>query len=154
VTEIYNINNIPEDYIDDPQFKSLMKTLYLGFAGGSEKLYVNIDYVKPGGKSVKYHSHSSQEEFFLILNGKGLLRLDGNEFCVQKGDFFSKPAGRGISHQFINDGDDALEILDCGLRVEDDVITYPDDDVILLKKDRKAFRLSDEYSEWSSDPNE
>jgi uncharacterized cupin superfamily protein len=30
---------------------------------------VNIDYVKPGAKSTKFHSHSLQEEFFLILNG-------------------------------------------------------------------------------------
>lgn len=39
-------------------------TKYLGAAAGSEKIYVNIDYVPSKAYSAKYHSHSQQEEFF------------------------------------------------------------------------------------------
>lgn len=151
--KVFNLDNVPDEYVDDPKFTSLMKTLYLGAAAGSERIYVNIDFVKPGGKSVKYHSHSKQEEFFLILAGESTLRMNGEEITVRKGDFVAKPAGKGIAHQFINTGDEVLEILDCGLVDPDDVITYPDEDVVLLKKQRLIFKRCDALADWSSDPN-
>jgi uncharacterized cupin superfamily protein len=52
-----------------------LMTQCLGAAAGSERLYVNIDTVPPGAYSAKYHSHSNQEEFFLILSGSGTLRM-------------------------------------------------------------------------------
>lgn len=150
---VVNIDNMPDEFVDDPQFESPMKTAYLGAAAGSEKIYVNIDYVKPGAKSVKYHSHSRQEEFFLILKGSGMLRMRGKEIPVRQGDFVAKPAGKDIAHQFINNGAEVLQILDCGLNEKDETVTYPDEGVILLKKQRLAFRISDALRDWSSDPN-
>lgn len=152
-TNIINLSNVPEDCIDDPQFKSMMRTYLLGAAAGSEKLYVNIDQVKPGGKSVKYHAHSTQEEFFLILGGSGILRMNNEEFAVTKGDFVAKPAGKGIAHQFINTGTEILEILDCGLKTGDDVATYPDEDIVFVRKSGLVFKRGDAISDWSSDPN-
>ena len=58
MSSIHNIEKIPDQFIDDPDFSSGLKTKFLGALGGSERLYVNIDYVKPGCKSVKYHSVS------------------------------------------------------------------------------------------------
>ena len=153
MVRILNVDNLPDEFMDDPKFESKMKTLYLGAAAGNDKLYANIDYVKPGAKSVKYHSHSEQEEFFLILEGSGTLRMNDKKIPVKRGDFVAKPAGKGIAHQFINDGTEVLQILDCGLNERDEVITYPDDGVILLKKQRIAFKISDALKEWSSDPN-
>lgn len=153
MTTVHNLNSFPEDFADDPSFSSKMKTLYLGAAAGSERLYVNIDFVKPGGKSVKYHSHSGQEEFFLVLAGEGTLRVDGEEIPVTKGSFVAKPAGKGIAHQFINIGDEVLQILDCGLKAPSDVISYPDENVVLVKSERMVFKSSDALAGWSSDPN-
>jgi uncharacterized cupin superfamily protein len=153
MVKILNIASLPDEFIDDPKFESEMKTLYLGAAAGSEKLYVNIDHVKPGAKTVKYHSHSTQEEFFLILEGSGTLRMNGKKIPVKKGDFVAKPAGKEIAHQFINDGSEVLRILDCGLNEKNETVTYPDDDVILMKKQRMAFKISDALKDWSSDPN-
>jgi uncharacterized cupin superfamily protein len=150
---VFNIDNIPDEFVDDPQFESSMKTKYLGAAAGSEKIYVNIDYVKPGAKSVKYHSHSRQEEFFLILAGSGVLRMKDKESPVRQGDFLAKLAGKDIAHQFINDGSEVLQILDCGLNEKDETIAYPDEGIILLKKQRLAFKISDALKDWSSDPN-
>lgn len=151
--DILNVDSLPEEFIDDPKFESQMRTLYLGTAAGSEKIYVNIDYVKPGAKSVKYHSHSKQEEFFLILEGSGILRMNDDETPVKKGDFVAKPAGKEIAHQFINNGSEVLQILDCGLNEKDETITYLDDEVIFLKRQRMAFKISDALKDWSSDPN-
>jgi uncharacterized cupin superfamily protein len=151
--KVLNIVDIPHEFVDDVKFKSPMKTAYLGAAAGSEKLYVNIDYVKPGAKSVKYHSHSKQEEFFLILKGSGILRMQDEEIFVRQGDFVAKPAGKEIAHQFMNNGSEVLQILDCGLNERDETITYPDEEVILLKRLGLAFKVSDALKDWSSDPN-
>jgi len=65
--KINNLENIPDEFIDDPNFKSGLQTQSLGKLAGSKDIYVNIDLVKPGRESTKYHSHSVQEEFFIIL---------------------------------------------------------------------------------------
>jgi uncharacterized cupin superfamily protein len=152
--KILNIDSVPDEFVDDPRFESAMKSICLGAAAGSRKIYVNIDYVKPGAKSVKYHSHSRQEEFFLILSGSGILRIKDEEIPVKQGDFVAKPAGEDIAHQFINNGSEVLQILDCGLNETEETVTYPDEGVVLLKKQRLAFKISDALKGWSSDPNE
>ncbi len=151
--KVLNIDNLPNEFVDDPGFGSQTKTAYLGAAAGSQRIYANIDYVMPGAKSVKYHSHSKQEEFFLILRGSGVLRIKGQELPVRQGDFVAKPAGKDIAHQFLNTGSEIPQILDCGLDERDETIAYPDENVILLKKKRLAFKISDALKGWSSDPN-
>lgn len=152
--KVHNLGNIPKRHIDDPEFRSVMMTKRLGALAGSVRLYVNIDSVKPRGKSVKYHSHSLQEEFFLILKGSGILRLQGRTIPVKAGDFFAKPGGRGISHQFVNNGKSVLEILDCGTNDRNDVVKYPDEGVVLLRDKRLAKKGSRILTDWTPDPNE
>lgn len=154
MNNISNIDNVPKEYIYDSDFQTKLKTVLIGDAIGCEKFYVNIDYVKPGGESVKYHSHSQQEEFFLIMTGKGILRLNGEEILIKTGDVISKPAGKDIAHQFINNSSEILQILDIGTREKDDIITYPDDNVILIKNQNLVFNISDNIRSWTSEPNE
>ena len=154
MNRISNIDNIPKEYSDDPDFQSKMKSLYVGDAIGCEKIYVNIDFIKPGGKSAKYHTHSKQEEFFLIMSGEGILRMDGEEILIKTGNVISKPAGKDIAHQFINNSTELLQILDVGTREEGDFATYPDEDIILLRDKKMSYNISDNLKNWSSDPNE
>jgi uncharacterized cupin superfamily protein len=151
---IFNIDNIPKEYMYDPDFQTKMKTLLIGDAIGCERIYVNIDFVKPGGVSVKYHSHSKQEEFYLIMNGKGILRINGEEISIKKGDVISTPAGKDIGHQFINNSDEILQILDVGTRDKDDIITYPDENVMYIKSRKLVFNINDDVKGWTSEPNE
>ncbi|MGZ4107051.1 MAG: cupin domain-containing protein [Tumebacillaceae bacterium] len=151
MTKIYNLNNMPGE---TEVTYGPVKTLYLGLAAGSEKLYVNIDRLQPGAKSAKYHTHSAQEEFFIILSGSGTLRMDGEELPVKAGDFVAKPAGKGIAHQFINTGTELMEILDCGVPSTDDIVTYPDDDIVYVKQLKKDFKLSESVQGFSGEPNE
>jgi len=154
MVNVLNISNIPEEYTDDPKFASKMRTIFMGAAAGSRKIYVNIDYIKPGAKSVKYHSHSRQEEFFFILKGTGTLRMNDGKVQVKAGDFVAKPAGDGLAHQFFNNGEEVLEILDCGTKEDNDIITYPDEDLVLLREEGLIFKKSDAQESWSSEPNE
>lgn len=147
---LLNLDSIPEDCVDA---SPLLTTLLVGRAGGSERLYVNIDRLQPGAKSCKFHKHSLQEEFFLVLRGHGTLRLEDMTYQVRPGSCFSKPAGRGIAHQFINTSDDVLEILDVGIPHPEDVIEYPDEKVTYRRAEKLVHREGEPLSDWTSDPN-
>jgi uncharacterized cupin superfamily protein len=149
-----NINNIPSEYMYDPDFQSKLKTVLIGDAIGCEKIYINIDFVKPGGVSTKYHSHSKQEELFLVMSGNGILRIDDQEIPIKTGDVVSKPAGKNIKHQFINNSTDILQILDVGTREKGDVVAYPDENIVYFKDENLVFNIDDNIKNWTSDPNE
>ena len=105
--------------------------------------------------STKYHSHSQQEEFFIIISGNGTLRINDDELSVKQGDFFAKPAGQNIAHTFYNSGTESLVILDIGTNEKEDTCYYPDEDVYLQKSNeqRRTFRGSDLDTLWTSEPN-
>ena len=96
-----------------------------------------------------------QEEFFMILSGTGTLRVNDENIEVSPGFVFSKPAGKGIAHQFINTGTEVLEILDVGTIEKDDVATYPDEKVVYIRKDDLVFSTDDDLMSkgWTSNPN-
>lgn len=151
--EIKNIEKLLELYIwnDDAG----LTTKSLGEAAGSEKIYVNIDSVPPKAYSTRYHSHSQQEEFFLILSGTGTIRINDEEKTVCKGDFIAKPAGKNINHTFYNSSDEILTILDIGTNEKEDTCYYPDEDMYMQKSNgvRRIFKGTDLNSSWAPDPN-
>lgn len=151
--EIKNIEKLPKNFIWSDEAGLVTKSL--GEAAGSQKFYVNIDYVPPGAFSTKYHSHSQQEEFFLILSGRGTLKLNGQERSVEKDDFIAKPAGKGLAHTFYNSGDNVLVILDVGTNEKEDTCFYPDEDVYMQKSNgvRSVFHGEQLDTAWSSQPN-
>jgi uncharacterized cupin superfamily protein len=151
MVNIFNMDSIPNEYTMD--FLGKANTSYLGKLAGSNKIYINIDRISPGSKSAKYHSHTKQEEFFIILSGYGTLRIDGKEYLVKKGDFVSKPAGKGIAHQFTNTGDEVLEILDVGTKEEGDIAYYPDEEVYYFSDENLVFNANSKLSTWDSEPN-
>lgn len=151
--EIKNVEQLAKKFIWEDSVGLITKSL--GAAGGSQKIYVNIDYVPPKAYSTKYHSHSQQEEFFMILSGTGILRLQGKEWTVNQGDFFAKPAAQNIAHTFYNSGNEILAILDVGTNEKEDTCYYPDEDVYMQKSNeqRRVFRGSDLNFLWTSEPN-
>ncbi len=151
--KILNLENLPPEFVWRDEIGLVTKSL--GAAAGSERLNVNIDSVPPGALSTKYHSHSQQEEFFLVLEGEGTLRLNGEKIPVSKGDFIAKPAGKNIAHTFYNSGIEALVLLDVGMAEKEDTCYYPDEDVYLHKSNGKnrVYHEADIDADWSSDPN-
>ena len=151
--KILNLENLPPEFVWRDEIGLVTKSL--GAAAGSERLNVNIDSVPPGALSTKYHSHSQQEEFFLVLEGEGTLRLNGENISVSKGDFIAKPAGKNIAHTFYNSGSEALVLLDVGTAEKEDTCYYPDEDVYLHKSNGKnsVYHEGDIDADWSSDPN-
>jgi len=151
---ISNTDHLDEQFVWQDQVGLITQSL--GAAAGSRKFYVNIDRVQPDAYSTKYHSHSQQEEFFLILEGSGALRFDGREYPVRKGDFISKPGGQNLAHQFYNSGSEVMVILDVGTNEPEDTCFYPDEGAYLHKSngERHIFSKQSLLENWTSDPNQ
>ena len=151
--KINNIDELAPEFIWQDSLGLITKSL--GAAAGSSKIYVNIDSVPPKGYSTKYHSHSQQEEFFIVLEGTGTLRLNNETATVKKGDYIAKPGGRGITHTFYNSGTKNLVLLDIGTVEPEDTCYYPDEDVYLHKSNgvNHPYHGGVVDKEWTSDPN-
>lgn len=151
--DINNMDKLSKQYIWQDAVGLITKSL--GEAAGSQKIYVNIDYVPPKAYSTKYHSHSQQEEFFMILSGTGTLRLNDEEKTVRQGDFIAKPAGKNIAHTFYNSGNDILTILDVGTNESEDTCYYPDADMYMQKSNglKRIFSGANLNTSWSPEPN-
>ncbi|WP_243099166.1 cupin domain-containing protein [Clostridium sp. MF28] len=89
----------------------------------------------------------------MIISGCGTLRMDGKEYLIKKGDFIAKTAGKNIAHQFINTGNETLEILDVGTKEEGDMAYYPDEDVYYLSEQKLIFNGNSKLNGWDSEPN-
>jgi uncharacterized cupin superfamily protein len=86
----------------------------LGEHSGLRRIGVNVDLVRPGERSTKFHWHHEEEECFLVLSGSGILMVGDERYRVGPGDFFAKREGPERPHQFVNDGEHDLRILTIG----------------------------------------
>ena len=68
-----------------------------------------VDYaVLPPGASIGRHTHGDEEELYLVLEGRGTMFLDGQEFPVQAGSVILNP--RGGTHGLRNDSEAPLRL--------------------------------------------
>lgn len=72
--------------------------------------------VMPPGTSIGEHTHAdSEEEYYLILDGEGVMRRDGETFPVRAGDLVrNRPGG---THALENPGPGELRLFVFELRV-------------------------------------
>jgi uncharacterized cupin superfamily protein len=100
----------------------------LGVAAGSRTTGLKHIEVAPGKESAPLHCHSVEEEIFVVLDGDGLLVLEGEEeageTAVRAGSVVARPAGTGVSHLF-RAGASGLALLAYGPRHPADVCYYP-----------------------------
>ena len=59
----------------------------LGLAAGSSRLGLRRAEIEPGGRSTPAHTHSAEEELFLVLGGSGLSWQGGVTYEIEAGDF-------------------------------------------------------------------
>jgi uncharacterized cupin superfamily protein len=95
--------------------------------------------VVPAGKpNFPYHAHAAMWEFYWILSGSGVLRLESGEQPIRAGDFFvCRP---GEPHQIKADIDADLEYAVISDNVMADLIHYPDSGKWNAKPGRRIFR--------------
>jgi uncharacterized cupin superfamily protein len=114
----------PVREVREPLYDSIGARLAPGTA--AQKLGASLDIVAPGKRSCPYHFHYAQEEMFIVLEGRGTLRVAGELLPLQTGDMVFIPAGPAYPHQIINSSDEPLKYLSISTRETPEVVDYPD----------------------------
>lgn len=100
----------------------------IGRAAGLQRIGLHVERVAPGERTSLPHAESDEEEFVLVLEGEISAWIDGHLHPMTKGDLAAFPAGTGIAHTFINDGDaDALLLVGGERTKATNRIVYPVD---------------------------
>ena len=80
-------------------------TRRLGAAAGLQRLGINVQRLPPGSRSSWPHAESDEEEFVYVIAGEVDAWIHGEIHRMAAGDLAAFPAGTGITHCFINNGD-------------------------------------------------
>ncbi|SAK62818.1 transcriptional regulator [Caballeronia glebae] len=107
----------------------------LGDAAGLSDFGVNLMHLPPGGWSSQRHWHSHEDEFVQVLEGELVLIEDGGETTLRAGDCAAFPKGTGNGHHMINRSERIAVYLEVGSRVQDDLTTCSDVDMMSANAD-------------------
>ena len=104
---------------------------YCGFESKDarfEQLGVNLNVLQPGEPMTMYHREDAQEDF-LVLEGRCVLVVEGEERPLRKWDLFHCPPG--VDHAIVGAGNGPSLVLAVGARTgqEDKGLVYPADPV-------------------------
>lgn len=100
----------------------------LGPILGLQRLALHIARVPPGKESFVYHRHERDEEFMVILSGRGRAEIGDAIFEIGPGDVMGFTAPNGPAHHIANPFDEDLIYLMGGESSTLDVAHYPRDD--------------------------
>ncbi len=92
--------------------------LHLSPLLGAGKLNVRTYRIQSGGSWARHHSHSSREELYYVLKGRGTVRINKKNVIVTEGDLISKPIGPDLSTNFVADQGEPLTVLDIEVHME------------------------------------
>ncbi|MEO5881379.1 MAG: cupin domain-containing protein, partial [Caldimonas sp.] len=115
-----------------PRQRELRPPLYdtecarLGAGTAAVGLGMSIDILAPGMRGCPYHLHHAQEEAFVVLEGRGTLRVAGEMLEIEAGDVAFLPAGPDYPHQIINTSAAPLKYLSISTRERPEIVEYPD----------------------------
>ncbi len=102
----------------------------LGDAVGLTRFGVNLVHLNPGDWSAQRHWHSHEDEFVYVLEGEVTLVTDAGEQVLAPGMAAGFPAGVEDGHCLVNRGSAVAVYLEAGDRAQDDLVRYPDIDLI------------------------
>lgn len=91
---------------------------------GLQRLILRMGRIPPGKESFIYHSHHREEEFILILSGRGIAEIDDEEFEVAPGDFLGFPTP-SVAHHLRNPFEADLVYLMGGERQAMEIGDFP-----------------------------
>lgn len=134
---IRNFDRAPlERQLRAPLYDTACARLAPGTA--ARKLGASIDVLAPGMRGCPYHLHHAQEEMFVVLEGRGSLRVAGEMLPIETGDVIFIPAGPEYPHQIINTSEAPLKLLSVSTQEQPEICEYPD---------------SDKFSAWNDGPD-
>lgn len=108
---------------------------------GARNLGYNLTVLPPGKVQCPFHSHHSEEEMFLILEGEGELRFGNERFPIRRHDVIAcPPGGPEVAHQIINTGTTAMRYLALSTLVEVEACEYPDSGKVSIVTGKRGNR--------------
>ena len=108
----------------------------LGLQAGLRRLSVVHVELPPGAASSLKVWQSHEDEYVLVLDGEATLVTDAGEETLKPGQSAGFPAGQAIGHQIVNRGDRPLVFIEVGTIADENVSTYPDDDLLQVPDGR------------------
>lgn len=110
------------------------KQAEVGLLIGARKLGYQVFDVAPGNFATAMHTHSEEEELYIVFDGCGTIRFSFGEFPVRKGDLIALPVGERGTHRIQNTGNANLIVLALANSASDDCVYYPDSDKLLVAR--------------------
>ncbi len=83
----------------------------LGRAAGLLSIGINIVRLPPGHRTSWPHAEEKEEEFVYVIDGQVDAWVDGELYPMKAGDLIAFPAGTGICHTIINNGERDAKLL-------------------------------------------
>jgi len=103
---IVSSRDVPERAHSYPNSEEKMGPVRrIGRAAGLKRIGVNLQTLPPGTRSSWPHAEEDEEEFVMVLEGEVDAWIDGHIYKMTAGELAAFPAGTGISHTFLNNGD-------------------------------------------------
>jgi mannose-6-phosphate isomerase-like protein (cupin superfamily) len=99
--QIHNIAEIPWREFPNHFGGALSKPLVMPETAGSRHLDYRISMYQPMAY-VALHKHAMQEQVYHVLEGEGLMEIDGERHVVRKHDVIFLPPG--VEHSIANSG--------------------------------------------------
>jgi uncharacterized cupin superfamily protein len=91
--------------------EGLCFTRRLGKAAGLARVAANLVRLPPGHRTSWPHAEEKEEEFVYVIEGTIDAWVDGVLHPMKAGDLAAFPAGTGICHTLINNGDREARLL-------------------------------------------
>lgn len=110
----------------------------LGELFGLRNFGINLTTLAPGAVSSIHHCHTRQDEFVYVIAGRPTLYTTEGRFELSEGMCVGFPAGSGNAHHLHNETTEEASYLEIGDRSPGDEVTYPNDDLLVVRVDGKA----------------
>lgn len=122
------INDADLEWTDVENDDVSFRRKQLGEAADGDDIGCSLYELPPGGRSWPYHYHTANEEAMYVLSGTGTLRLDGETYPLEAGEYATFPADDSGGHRVVNDSDEPLRYLVMSTMIDPDVTVYPESD--------------------------
>ncbi len=119
----------PAEYLPEKPTQRVFdaKLARLGEKMGLTRLGCSVTAVPPGAVAFPFHNHRANDELFLVLAGRGELRLGATRHPVATGNLIGCPAGGPeTAHQLVNNSDTELRYLAISSCLDPEICEYPD----------------------------
>ena len=111
------------------------------------ELEVYFYTLQPGKANYPYHYHTTNEEVFYIISGRGTLKTPEGDKTVSEGDVIIMPANKAGAHRLINTSDMPLVYLEVKTSKSPEIVLYPDTPGKFMIQYSNVFKWFNEDSE-------